>query len=79
MPTFLSSPKTAWYRGGSEIPGPGRLRSLLAGPVHDNKKHANTSDRMNRKMTSEHSSRARGKLKIGDDWNAITIIALSQT
>jgi hypothetical protein len=26
-----------------------------------------------------HSSRARGKLKIGDDWNAITIIALSQT
>jgi DNA gyrase/topoisomerase IV subunit B len=34
---------------------------------------------MNRKMTSEHSSRARGKLKIGDDWNAITIIALSQT
>src|SRR5262245_54355571 len=37
------------------------------------------TDRMNRKMTSEHSSRARGKLKIGDDWNAITIIALSQT
>src|SRR5215831_8255589 len=36
------------------------------------------TDRMNRKMTSEHSSRARGKLKIGDDWNAITIIALSQ-
>ena len=34
---------------------------------------------MKRKMTSEHSSRARGKLKIGDDWNAITIIALSQT
>ena len=34
---------------------------------------------MNRKMISEHSSRARGKLKIGDDWNAITIIALSQT
>jgi hypothetical protein len=32
---------------------------------------------MNRK--TEHSSRARGKLKIGDDWNAITIIALSQT
>jgi hypothetical protein len=64
---------------GSEIPGPGPLRSLLAGPVHDNKKHAHTSDRMNRKMTSEHSSRARGKLKIGDDWNAITIIALSQT
>src|SRR5260221_6398964 len=31
---------------------------------------------MNRK--TEHSSRARGKLKIGDDWNAITIIALSQ-
>src|SRR6059058_1857628 len=30
-------------------------------------------------MTSEYSSRARGKLKIGDDWNAITIIALSQT
>src|SRR5206468_8377479 len=37
------------------------------------------SDCMNRKITSEHSSRARGKLKIGDDWNAITIIALSQT
>ena len=27
--------------------------------------------RMNRKMTSEHSSRARGKPKIGDDRNAI--------
>jgi Histidine kinase-, DNA gyrase B-, and HSP90-like ATPase len=32
---------------------------------------------MNRK--TEPSSQARGKLKIGDDWNAITIIALSQT
>ena len=27
---------------------------------------------MNRKMTSEHSSRARGKLKIGDDWVSTT-------
>ena len=34
---------------------------------------------MKRKMISEHSSRAQGKLKIGDDWNAITIIALSQS
>ena len=32
---------------------------------------------MNRK--TEHSGRARGKLKTGDDWDAITIIALSQT
>src|SRR5512144_281754 len=32
---------------------------------------------MNRK--TGHLSRARGKLKIGDDWNAITIIALSQS
>src|SRR6478736_798382 len=31
------------------------------------------------KRKTEHSSQARGKLKIGDDWNAITIIALSQT
>jgi DNA gyrase/topoisomerase IV subunit B len=30
-------------------------------------------------MISKHSSRARGKLRIGDDWNAITIIALSQS
>ena len=34
---------------------------------------------MKRKIISEHSSQARGKLKIGDDWNAITIIALSQS
>src|SRR2546430_17554819 len=73
MPTFLSSPR------GCDLPCEWRVRSLLAGPVHDNKKQAHTSDRMNRKMTSEYSSRARGKLKIGDDWNAITIIARSQT
>jgi DNA gyrase/topoisomerase IV subunit B len=29
--------------------------------------------------TSKARTRARGKLKIGDDWNAITIIALSQS
>ena len=34
---------------------------------------------VNRKKTSEKPGRARGKLKIGDDWNAITIIALSQS
>jgi hypothetical protein len=32
-----------------------------------------------RKTDSETQTRARGKLKIGDDWNAITIIALSQS
>src|SRR6202140_1328131 len=32
-----------------------------------------------RKRTSDRPSQARGKLKIGDDWNAITIIALSQS
>jgi hypothetical protein len=32
-------------------------------------------------MATAHRTRerARGKLKIGDDWNAITIIALSQS
>jgi hypothetical protein len=45
---------------------------------HDNKKTGKTpSGRMSRK--TEHSGRARGKLKTGDDWDAITIIALSQT
>ncbi|MCU0973120.1 MAG: ATP-binding protein [Burkholderiales bacterium] len=34
---------------------------------------------MNRTKTTEAPSHARGKLKIGDDWNAITIIALSQS
>jgi hypothetical protein len=29
--------------------------------------------------TGTVKARARGKLKIGDDWNAITIIALSQS
>jgi hypothetical protein len=29
-------------------------------------------------MASRHTSRQRGRLRIGDDWNAITIIALSQ-
>ena len=33
----------------------------------------------NRKKTLEKPNKARGKLKIGDDWNAITIIALSQS
>jgi hypothetical protein len=33
----------------------------------------------NRKKTTEEPKHARGKLKIGDDWNAITIIALSQS
>src|SRR6195256_4594017 len=32
-----------------------------------------------RKSTSDKPRQARGKLKIGDDWNAITIIALSQS
>src|SRR6266700_4505809 len=32
-----------------------------------------------RKKVAEKPSQARGKLKIGDDWNAITIIALSQS
>jgi sensor histidine kinase regulating citrate/malate metabolism len=31
------------------------------------------------KKTTEEPKHARGKLKIGDDWNAITIIALSQS
>jgi hypothetical protein len=34
---------------------------------------------INRKGTADRPSHARGKLKIGDDWNAITIIALSQS
>jgi hypothetical protein len=34
---------------------------------------------VNRKKIFEKSIQARGKLKIGDDWNAITIIALSQS
>lgn len=34
---------------------------------------------MTRSRTKERPSQARGKLRIGDDWNAITIIALSQT
>jgi histidine kinase/DNA gyrase B/HSP90-like ATPase len=32
-----------------------------------------------RKKAAERPSQARGKLRIGDDWNAITIIALSQS
>ena len=32
-----------------------------------------------RKTTSERTNQSRGKLRIGDDWNAITIIALSQS
>ena len=34
---------------------------------------------VNGKKTAERPNRSRGKLKIGDDWNAITIIALSQS
>jgi hypothetical protein len=34
---------------------------------------------VNRDSTAERPRQARGKLKIGDDWNAITIIALSQS
>jgi hypothetical protein len=32
-----------------------------------------------RKKPKEKPSEERGKLRIGDDWNAITIIALSQS
>ena len=34
---------------------------------------------MNQTQVYEKRSKARGRLKIGDDWNAITIIALSQS
>jgi len=34
---------------------------------------------MNQTQAYEKRSKARGRLKIGDDWNAITIIALSQS
>jgi len=34
---------------------------------------------VNQSTTLEKFRQARGKLKIGDDWNAITIIALSQS
>jgi Histidine kinase-, DNA gyrase B-, and HSP90-like ATPase len=34
---------------------------------------------LNHKKILEKSNQARGRLKIGDDWNAITIIALSQS
>ncbi|HXW23570.1 MAG TPA: ATP-binding protein [Xanthobacteraceae bacterium] len=34
---------------------------------------------IDRRTTADKPSRARGRLKIGDDWNAITIIALSQS
>ena len=34
---------------------------------------------VNRRRIVGKPSGARGKLKIGDDWNAITIIALSQS
>jgi hypothetical protein len=40
---------------------------------------AMASTDVNRRSTMEKPSGARGKLKIGDDWNAITIIALSQS
>jgi hypothetical protein len=33
----------------------------------------------NRRAAADKPTRARGRLKIGDDWNAITIIALSQS
>ena len=50
---------------------------VSAGPTNCLEIHQ-TMD-VNRKKTSEKPGRARGKLKIGDDWNAITIIALSQS
>jgi hypothetical protein len=34
---------------------------------------------VNRESSVEKRRQARGKLRIGDDWNAITIIALSQS
>jgi hypothetical protein len=40
---------------------------------------AMASTDVNRRRPLEKPSGARGKLKIGDDWNAITIIALSQS
>src|SRR5262249_48174163 len=34
---------------------------------------------MNQTKANDRPGQARGRLKIGDDWNAITIIALSQS
>ena len=50
---------------------------VIAGPASCIESH-HLMD-VNRKRPPEKSARARGKLKIGDDWNAITIIALSQS
>ena len=44
---------------------------------HDFLKSLNSH--MPRVQTGKHKSRASGRLRIGDDWNAITIIALSQS
>src|ERR1700675_2579961 len=42
-------------------------------------KDAGALSDVKRKKAAEKPSQARGKLRIGDDWNAITIIALSQS
>src|SRR5215468_5447062 len=47
-------------------------------PVSARMSEAALSDRK-RENAGKKSRQARGKLKIGDDWNAITIIALSQS
>src|SRR5262245_30239384 len=74
QPNLLGAPS-----GGSPSYRFTDARRLSPGPSMIIRSTQTPTDSMNRKMTSEHSSRARGKLKIGDDWNAITIIALSQT
>ena len=59
----ITRPKLVWFEG-SGGPGTGSATALID---------------MNQTKAHEKPSEARGRLKIGDDWNAITIIALSQS
>src|SRR5207245_3493055 len=55
-------------------------RAVGGGSRHTStKSHNRLSDQMSHKLELNDRSRQRGKLRIGNDWNAITIIALSQS
>src|SRR5205085_2804588 len=55
-------------------------RAIGGGTRHTSTKSRNClSDQMSHKLELNDRSRQRGKLRIGNDWNAITIIALSQS
>lgn len=58
---------------------PAAFRHLLLSPLRDNWLSLDGAFKVTSSRLARDPGQARGRLRIGDDWNAITIIALSQS